>query len=345
MSSPEDLLKLVVRLVLVILVPALVAFGSYSLMRHFFFSPVDPTDNKTVLFQIPPKTTFQSICRDLEAQGLVRYSWSLDIISRLKRVDKKIRAGEYALNKAMSPTEVLQTLVDGKVFERKVTVREGASIWDIGPIIEQAGLLSKDEFNAALVNPQLIREAGIPEESGSFEGYLFPETYSFSRPVDPKYIIWRMLEEGQKKWPDDFTLRADDLKMTRHEILTLASIIEKESGTDVGEQAMISAVFHNRLKEGMKLQADPTVIYGIPNFNGNLTKIDLETPTPYNTYTNFGLPPGPICNPGATAIRAALYPAETTAKYFVGNGQGGHVFSDTLDEHNRAVRQYQLGRQ
>jgi len=337
-----DLVKLVGRIGLVLIIPVLVAYGSYALLSRTFFSPVDTANNEVVLFQIAAGSNFKLICKDLETQGLVKHAWSLDIISRLRRVDKQIHAGEYALTKAMSPTDILKVLVSGKVFERRVTVKEGASVWDIGKLVEDAGLVSRAEFNAALVDGDLLRQCGVPEESRSFEGYLFPETYAFSRPIDARRIILTMMKQGLDNWREDFTQRADQLKMTRHEILTLASIIEKESGQNLNEQPFISAVFHNRLRQGIKLQADPTVIYGIPNFDGNLTKAHLETPTPYNTYTNFGLPPGPISNPGLSAIKAALFPADSLALYFVGNGQGSHIFSESLDEHNQAVRQFQL---
>jgi UPF0755 protein len=152
-----------------------------------------------------------------------------------------------------------------------------------------------------------------------------------------------MLEQAEDKWLPEYSQRADEQQRTRHEILTLASIIEKESG-NFEEQPIISSVFYNRLKEGMRLQSDPTVIYGIANFDGNLTRAHLETPGPYNTYMNFGFPPGPICNPGATAIHAALYPQETEYLYFVGDGQGHHIFSTNLKDHNDAVNKYQRGK-
>ena len=326
------------------MVPAAIGYGTYFLVERAFFSPIDKNDSKAILFQIAPGSSFKLICNNLESEGLVKYGWSLDIISRLKKVDKQIHAGEYELNKAMRPTEILNTLVSGKIYERKVTVKEGASVWEIGQLLEDVGLITKAEFNAAIVDPDLLRQAGIPEESRSFEGYLFPETYKFSRPIDAKRVIWTMLKEGIDRWSEDFTVRADELKMTRHEILTLASIIEKESGVEISEQPIISSVFHNRLKLGMKLQADPTVIYGVPNFDGRLTRAHLETPTPYNTYTNFGLPPGPIANAGITAIRAALYPEQTNYLYFVSNNQGSHIFSENLENHNKAVAEYQRRR-
>jgi UPF0755 protein len=149
-----------------------------------------------------------------------------------------------------------------------------------------------------------------------------------------------MAEQLNKVWDPAWNQKLQELQLSKHQLLTLASIIEKESGK-VDEQPLIASVFYNRLRSGMRLQSDPTVIYGIPNFNGNITRADLDTPTPYNTYTIDGLPPGPICNPGLTAIQAALNPASTNYLYFVGNGQGRHVFSENLDDHNRAVNEFQ----
>jgi UPF0755 protein len=183
-----------------------------------------------------------------------------------------------------------------------------------------------------------LKELGIA--GTSLEGYLFPDTYQFPRNTSAKKIVVAMNDQLQKRWLPEWDDRLKQLSMTKHQALTLASIIEKESG-GVAEQPVISSVFHNRLKKGMKLQADPTVIYGIPNFNGNITKEDLQTPTPYNTYVITGLPPGPIANPGVSAIKAALYPVTTNYLYFVANGQGGHIFSETLDDHNELVNAYQ----
>jgi UPF0755 protein len=155
-------------------------------------------------------------------------------------------------------------------------------------------------------------------------------------------VIQTLRNQLDTVWSDDWNLRLIELQMTKHQVLTLASIIEKESGNSE-EQPLVSSVFHNRLARGMRLQSDPTVIYGITNFNGNITKADLQTLTPYNTYMISGLPPGPIANPGMTAIRAALYPAETSYLFFVGNGKGKHIFSETLEQHNQAVNLYQRG--
>ena len=239
----------------------------------------------------------------------------------------------------MTPKDVLGALVGGKILKRKITVKEGMSIWEIGPIVDQAGLLPRAEFDQAVTDPKLLVKAGI--SASSFEGYLYPDTYMLSKPITAQLIIWQMLEEGEKHWSAEFSDQAEKIKLSRHEILTLASIIEKETG-QIEEMPTISSVFHNRLNQGMKLQSDPTVIYGIPNFNGNITKDDLQRASPYNTYMNYGLPPGPIANPSDNAIRAALFPKETTYLFFVGNGHGSHEFATTLSEHNENVRKYQL---
>jgi UPF0755 protein len=151
-----------------------------------------------------------------------------------------------------------------------------------------------------------------------------------------------MHEQLSKRWPEEWTQRALLLELSKHQVLTLASIIEKESG-NFDEQPVISSVFHNRMRLNMRFQSDPTVIYGIKDFNGNITKRDLQTLTPYNTYMIDGFPPGPIANPGINAIRSALYPTDTKFLYFVGNGEGRHIFSEDLAQHNNAVNRYQRG--
>lgn len=327
------------KALILILFPLIFGLGTFLYLRSALLAPVDPENKSEVLVEIKPGLRVKEICKDLEDRGLIRNGRALSILAKLKGVDTKINAGEYPLSASMSPVEVLRHLASGMVLRRKVTVVEGQSIWDIGKAVADAGLMPKEEFDKALTDPRLLVDGHIL--SNSFEGYLFPETYEFSRPVTAKQIIWRMMEEGEKHWPANYTEKADSLKFTRHDVLTLASIIEKESG-NVSEQRLISSVFHNRLSQGMKLQSDPTVIYGIPNFNGNLVRADLENESNrYNTYVYYGLPPGPIANPGASAIEAALNPEQTNFLYFVADGSGGHSFSATLKEHNEKVNKYQ----
>ncbi|RMG40691.1 MAG: endolytic transglycosylase MltG [Candidatus Dadabacteria bacterium] len=326
-----------IRLVIIIALPVLAFTGTYFYLQSEFNEPASKTDRSDILVEIKNGISFKEICKILEDKGVIRNRRFLYLMARLRGSDTRIQAGEYVLQKTMTPKQILAKLMSGDVYKRKVTVKEGMSIWEIGKIVEAAGLMKEAEFNKYLNDPALLAKAGIA--AGSFEGYLYPETYYFSRPITAEQIIWTMLEEGEKHWPPEYTEQADKLGFSRHEILTLASIIEKESGNK-DEQPLISSVFHNRLAKGIKLQADPTVAYGIPNFKPPLTKKDLETYTPYNTYINPGLPPGPICNPGESAIHAALFPAKTNYLFFVADGEGGHIFSATLKEHNAAVAMY-----
>ncbi len=334
-----DFAKFILRLLLILIIPITIAAVTYVFLSKAFFRPLDASNTNKVIVEIVPGKTFMDICKTLADKGILRYPWSLIALARLKKVDTKINAGEYELSPSMTPQQVLAKLMSGEVLKRRVTFKEGQTIWELGKLLEAAGVTTATSFNPALTDPELLSRAGL--NTPSFEGYLYPETYFFSRPIDSAHIIWRMIEEGEKHWSPEFSKRAEELRMSRHEIVTLASIIEKESGI-LEEQPRISSVFHNRLKQGMKLQADPTVIYGISDFNGNLTKEDLQNQqNPYNTYVHFGLPPGPICNPQESAIKAALYPEDTSFLFFVADGTGGHSFSTTLQEHNEKVDKFQ----
>ncbi len=308
-------------------------------MTHFFEKPANPADTKERLIEIAPDKGFGEICATLSGAGVIRSCLALKILARLQGLDTAIKAGEYMMSPAMTPLQLLRKLEKGDVLKRKVTVREGESIWNIGKLVEDAGIVSRDAFDLILVDKTWLAKLGVIGDS--FEGYLFPETYLFSRPITPQQVVFKMLELGETRWTPEYTERADAMRLSRHEVLTLASIVQKESGNEE-EQPLVASVFLNRMQQGMRLQSDPTVIYGIPNFNGNLTKADLETVTPYNTYTNPGLPPGPICNPGESAIKAVLFAPATNYLFFVGNGKGEHVFSTTLAEHNEAVRKFQI---
>ena len=326
---------LLVRILLVAGVPLAISLALFLFLRKSFIEPMQPGVNEPVPFMIEPGTSFHQIAEKLAADGFVSRPYVPRLIAKLRDVDtRSIRAGEYSLSRGMTPLAILNKLASGDVVRRRVTITEGMTIRDVSRVIGEAGLGKNEEFLRLLQDPVVLKKWGITADT--FEGYLFPETYFFSLPVKGEEIIASMVKEGEKFWPEEYTVQAESLSLTRHQVLTLASIIEKESG-DPAEQKMVSSVFHNRLNRGMKLQADPTVIYGIPNFSGNLTKADLETPGPYNTYMNEGLPPGPIGNPGRSAIQAALFPAQSEYLYFVADGTGKHTFSTGLQNHNKAV--------
>jgi len=330
----------VLLVILYIAVPLAVIAGTYSVMNRLFVQPANPAITAPILFDAAQTKSFRDIASELQTAGIIRSGLAFRVRARLQGKDTQIKAGEYELSPSMTPRDILDKLVRGDMFHRRVTIREGMNLSEIADAIEKSGIISRLAFEQSLANPDLLQSEGLTTRS--FEGYLFPDTYEFPRGTPGDQIIRVMRAQLEKQWQPEWTQRVQILEMTKHDILTLASIIEKESG-NFEEQPVISSVFHNRLKKGMRLQADPTVIYGIKDFNGNITKRDLMTLTPYNTYMIDGLPPGPIANPGLSAIKAALYPTDTNFLYFVGNGQGKHVFSESLDKHNDAVNRYQRG--
>jgi UPF0755 protein len=335
-----DLIKFILRMIGVFVIPLIVCVVTFYYMNQLFYEPVDPSNTALEFVEVRPEKPFRTFCKELADKGLIRHWRVLDLLARLKGKDTEVKAGEYQLSPSMTPLDILAKLAAGEVFLRKVTVKEGATLAEISKTLEAAGLVPAAEFMQAIVTPALLVKAGISAES--FEGYLYPETYNFSRTDSVIQVIWSMMEEGEKHWSEEFTKRAEAIDYSRQEVLTLASIIEKEAG-DPQEQPLVSSVFHNRIAQGMKLQSDPTVIYGLKSFSGKLTREDLQNPHPYNTYVNYGLPPGPICNPGINAIRAALFPAETKYLFFVADGSGKHVFSTTIKDHNEAVKRYREG--
>jgi len=333
MSS--DLAKLA-RFFIYIFVPVAAAFATYGYMSSIFFEPVNPAATSSVLVEVTPDMSFRDICQKLEREGLVKTARSLNLYARLRGTSATIKPGEYVLTAAMTPRQLLEALVAGRLHKRPLRIQEGSSVWEIGAEVERAGLVTSEEFNPMLTNPELLARAGIG--AGSFEGYFAPALYEFARPITAERIIWAFIERGESDWTDEFTAQADFLRMSRHEILTLASIIEMTS-QDPEERRLVSSVLHNRLRHGMRLQSDVTVIYGLRDFDGVLTDEDRSSPSPYNTYLNYGLPPGPICNPGEGAIIAALRPAETEYLFYLPDIDGGLRFSETIREYNELMEQ------
>jgi UPF0755 protein len=326
------------KYLIIALIPTGVAIGALMWLKVLIFTPPVSQIPAGSVFEIHADESFRTVAIRMEEQGLIRSQRALQIFGRIKEIDKKIRAGEYEIDGPLSIAQALKLLADGKIIERKVTIPEGSTIVQIAEAIERAGINQKDTLLEEFHRQKYLDILDIPAQS--LEGYLFPETYHFAKSTPPEVIVNQMVKEGVTRWLQEYTDRAEELGLNRHETLTLASIIEKESG-NLEEQPVISSVFHNRLKAKMKLQSDPTAIYGLENFNGNLTKEDLSNPHPYNTYVIAGLPPAPICNPGITAIKATLYPADTKYMYFVSTNKGSHVFSESYEEHLKMVELYQ----
>lgn len=288
--------------------------------------------------EIPEGATFRQVAALLQREHLLWNQWGLLLLGKLTASDRRIVAGEYALRSDMSPRDLLAELRSGHVVLHPVTIPEGYTAAQIAELLDQRGVLEGKEFLRLVHDRAFIRTLSL--ETDSLEGYLFPSTYRLARRVKSKDVIATMVGSLRQVFTPELQARAKDVNMSVHDVLTLASVIEKESGVE-SERELVSAVFHNRLRRHIPLQSDPTVIYGIKHFNGNLTKKDLASAGPYNTYRITGLPPGPIANPGAGAIRAALYPVPSTYLYFVSRNDGTHQFSSTLAEHNRAVDHYQ----
>lgn len=281
---------------------------------------------------------FQQVAALLERERLIKSRSAFVILGKSQSADRKVHAGEYELNAGMTPSEILSKLLSGQVLLHPLTIPEGLTLIQIADLVSQQGFTDHAEFLRLAKDRTFIASLGI--RADTLEGYLYPNTYKFPRTVKAREVLVAMVEQLRQVVGPDLLIRMQELKMTLHEVLTLASVIEKETGFG-GERPEISAVFHNRLKQHIPLQSDPTVIYGLPAFDGNLRKKDLLSPSPYNTYRVKGLPPGPIANPGIQAIRATLYPSDSRALYFVSRNDGTTQFSKTLTEHNQAVEKYQ----
>jgi UPF0755 protein len=331
--------KIVWGVVVCMVVVSAAVFYLWHDFQRFAHSPLDEKAADQV-FTIAPGQHFKAVAESLNAKSLTASAPKLQLLARLKGWDRQVQAGEYQLSAAMSPLEMLDAMVTGKVLLIRVTIPEGFTLTQIAQAVEAAGLSSADDIMAAARQAALLQRLGVA--SANAEGYLFPDTYLFARNTSADEVVAAMVSRFEAVYTAEFHSRADELGLTRHEVVTLASIVEKESG-NVSEQPRIASVFHNRLGRGMRLESDPTVIFGLGDaFDGNLTRQHLVTPNPYNTYTMAGLPPGPIASPGETALKAVLFPEDSSYLFFVSKNDGSHYFSKTYAEHNRAVRRYQL---
>jgi UPF0755 protein len=287
---------------------------------------------------IPEGSSYQQAATLLKREHLIRSRLAFIFLGKLKAADRKIHPGEYELNAAMPAEEILTRLLAGRVVMHPITVPEGFTMAQIGQLLGQLDITDTTEFLRLSRDAEFIESLGI--QASSVEGYLFPETYHFARETKAKEVIRTMVDGVKRLWTAEWQEQAKRFNMSLHEVLTLASVIEKETGAQ-DERELIAAVFHNRLRRKIPLQSDPTVIYGLTAFDGNLRKRDLSNTSPYNTYRVQGLPPGPIASPGSHSIRAALFPSRASYLYFVSRNDGTHYFSSSLEEHNRAVEKFQ----
>lgn len=322
--------------IIVLVLIALFIIGAVHLYVTFY-TPLS-RDGIARTITIPRGTSFRVVAEDLERSGVVRDSESLILAASVLGAYKKVKAGEYEFSSSMTPVEILEALVKGRVKRHLLTIPEGYNIREIAAALGDEGVIDASVFISRATDRRFAASIGI--EGATFEGYLFPDTYELTKGMTADEIIRKMSARFKEVYSEEFEKAARARGMSMARVITLASIIEKETGA-ADERPLISAVFHNRLKKGMKLQSDPTVVYGIKDFNGNITRKDLLARTPYNTYANFGLPPGPIANPGRDSIRAAIDPAPNGYLYFVSRNDGTHVFSMNLIDHNKAVYRFQ----
>jgi UPF0755 protein len=293
------------------------------------------------IIDIPDGAHMRVVADLLAKEGLIHYKEYFILFGKLTQTEKSIHPGEYDFNTRMLPLDILALLRKGKIIQYEVSIPEGYSSYMIADLLEEKGLADRDVFLRLCHDQAFIQSLNLNVKS--LEGYLFPSTYFFPRRIKTEEIIKKMVSIFLQSYSPDIDQAAVQFKMSRHEVVTLASIIERETGLEE-ERNLVSAVFHNRLNKNIPLQSDPTVIYEIKGYTGRITKKMLLTKTPYNTYRLKGLPEGPISNPGRKSLLAAVHPATVDYLYFVSKNNGTHYFSTTLKEHNQAVRRYQLAR-
>jgi UPF0755 protein len=318
------------------------SFVAVCLSGEFFLYANSPIDvHQPQIIKIEKGVSFYHIANNLQNEHLIGKLKYFIYLAKLLKADTRIQSGTYLLSPGMSPHYILNQLIAGNVELTRVVFPEGYTIKMIAETLEKSEIISKVDFMAYASNPSIVRSLGI--DADSLEGYLFPDTYYFAKHSSAERIIKTMLKQFWHVFDASLRKRAEEIGFSIHETVTFASIVEKETG-QADERPIIASVFHNRLKRNMRLESDPTVIYGVPNFDGNLTRKHLKLTTPYNTYRIKGLPCGPIANPGKNAIRATLYPESTNYLYFVSKQDGTHHFSTNLKAHNRAVNTYQKKR-
>lgn len=325
-QKPYFLITLLLRILMLLLLGwyllcLFVPAGSGTVVRDIYFQP---------------GSNIKKLAADLESAGIIRSSLHFVMVGRLRGQAHRLQAGHYRVNDSMATGALLRKIVSGEVDFRRFTLPEGYSMYQAAELLDQQGYFKKEAFLDACRSKELLVRLNIPAPTA--EGYLFPATYNLPHQFSEEQLVELMVGKFEKEFA---ALETGTKKggFSRHEILTLASMIEKEAVTP-DEKPLISSVFHNRLRIGMPLQSDPTAVYGVRAFAGKVTKADILRSSPYNTYKINGLPPGPIGNPGTEALRAALHPAESGYFYFVARKDGTHQFSRSLDEHNRSVSRY-----
>jgi peptidoglycan lytic transglycosylase G len=320
---------------LVVLLGALVVFSLQYRMKH---PPARALPGGDVIVEIPPGTSTSGIFRRLADAGVVEDHRLAEVYYRLHRKRTPLQAGEYRFRRPMPIDEIINMMGRGDVVKHPIVVPEGLTAEETFELFWKQGIGGPDAFQAALAKTELL--PGLTSGVTDLEGFLFPDTYVVTRSTSAAQIVDRMLANFREHFDEDLQRRAASVGLTTRQAVTLASIVQKESALE-SEGPLIAGVYWNRLRKGMRLQADPTVIYGLKRvhrWRGTLLRSDYDFESPYNTYLHEGLPPGPIANPGLAALRAAVHPAKTAYLYFVADpGTGSHVFSTNFDDHLIAI--------
>ena len=309
----------------IILLIVTVFLGGLLLLAMGIFLP---SRAKTETVRIAPEMTLREITNHLSRKGLLRTPRLFILVAKISEKEKRLKAGLYEFPFRSSPFQTLQKLVRGETAVVRITIPEGWSAREIAELLERKDLCDQEKFLAVTLEQKM-------------EGFLFPDTYFIASEFSAEQIALTLRAGFDSTWKSEWDLQAKRVGLSQKGVVTLASIIEREAQS-AEEKAIVSSVFHNRLRRKMQLEADPTILYALGSWNMRLTRSLLRTKSPYNTYLHRGLPPGPICNPGKEAIKAALYPARTDYLFFVAVGDGTHIFSRTSAGHNAAIREIRL---
>ena len=341
-AKPAYRMKKTISITLAVLCCAAV-FLAAGFYRYSTTPPKNGPGVVTVV--IPPGSSLTSISILLNEKGLVAFPRAFTLLAKLSDAEHGIKSGEYRFETPPAPRDLLGKLTRGEVLTHAVTIPEGSTLSGIARIVEAAGLAPARAVLAVAADASFIHLLQL--DTNSLEGFVFPDTYRFSRGTSARNILKKMVERFNDVLEQERRSAALPTHLSVKALVTLASLVEKETAL-ASEKPLIAAVFLNRLQKGMRLECDPTVIYGLrqetPGFQGRLRKKHLHKKTPYNTYQISGLPPGPICSPGRESMRAVLNPATVDYLYFVSRNDGTHKFSKTFREHNRAVITYQKRR-
>jgi UPF0755 protein len=321
---------------------AVLAAGAAWFMYQRVHEPYQGFAAAEQFVEIAPGTGPRAIGSKLAEAGVVRDAETFRIALWLSGRARDLQAGEFRFDRPLSPMEVIDRIARGDVYKRLITFREGLIIPEMARVFEERGFGPAADFERAARHVALI--ADLDPQARNLEGYLFPETYALPRGTSADELVAQMVALFKRLYAEPLRAEAAAAGLTTRQVVTLASLVEKETARPE-ERPLVGAVYRNRLKAGMGMQADPTVIYALQQagqYDGNLSRADLQFDSPYNTYRYAGLPPGPIANPGLPSLEAAVRPAPVPHLYFVSRNDGSHVFADTLAEHNRNVQEWQI---